>query len=790
MQLPNQKLTRAQKIAEYGSEEDWGKAVMDSLFRLSGNLSIPSTQDFLDMQVNIDLYNSIFHQEDLERVLAPFAQRSARMDYPATPQNYNIIKPKIDLLLGEEIKRPFNFKVVSTTPESVTQAEEKKKAMIFEMMQNIFLAELQAQGVDLENPEIASQIQTPEEIEKYIQYSYSDMREALAQHALTYLLNDCRLEFKFNKGWKDYLLTGTEIYYTGIVSGEPVCYNVDPRHFYCQLSPELPYIEEAQWAYYERFMTPSQIYDELYEYLSDEDVEKIEAMKNGVGFTTISDSNVGVPVVYSNQEGTPSYNTFNTALVRVTHCVWKGLRKIGFITIVDDQGKEQEEIVDESFSLTPDLKAAGVKLEWKWINEVWEGTKVGQEIYLNIRPLPNQHKSLDNPSKCKLPYTGVYRHKSLVSFMKPHQYLYDVIMYRMELTLARSKDKAFLMDIAQIPRSMGIDTEKWLYYLDALGIAFINSFEEGNEKFTGKTSAFNQFQAIDLSLAQQINQYIMMLDKIEAMLGEISGVTAQRQGQVQSSELVGNVERSVIQSSHITEHLFYTHNEVKRRVMTNLLETAKIAWIEGKKGQYVMDDLTRVYFNVDPGLLNDTDFGVFLSNSTKDDRIKQMLEQMAQAALQNQQARLSDVITIMESDSIVDIKKKLIASEQEMVQSQQAMEQRRLEAEQQQHIELLENEQLNRELKKYEVDENNRVKLMVAGMSGDGVEQSEVPGEDNSIVDLQKLQLDRYKIDKDFSVKTRDLDIKEKQLAQDKQLKEKEIAVKKIAARKKPAGNK
>jgi hypothetical protein len=36
-------------------------------------------------------------------------------------------------------------------------------------------------------------------------------------------------------------------------------------------------------------------------------------------------------------------------------------------------------------------------------------------------------------------------------------------------------------------------------------------------------------------------------------MGEVMGITPQREGQVSNRETVGGVERSVLQSSHITE---------------------------------------------------------------------------------------------------------------------------------------------------------------------------------------------------------------------------------------------
>jgi hypothetical protein len=430
-------------------------------------------------------------------------------------------------------------------------------------------------------------------------------------------------------------------------------------------------------------------------------------------------------------------------------------------------GQEIEELVDESFTLTKEMKAQGYEIEWRWINEVWEGTKIGSDIYVNIRPLPNQMKSLDNPSKCKLPYTGVYRQQSLVSLMKPHQYFYDILFYRLEMSIARSKDKAMVMDVAQIPRSMGIDTQKWLYYLDTLGIAFINSFEEGTGANAGRTSQFNQFQAIDMSMARIVDQYILMLNKIEDMIGEISGVSRQRQGEISTSELVGNVERSVVQSANITEHLFYTHGEVKRRVLTNLIDISKNAWLEGKKAQYVLDDMTKVFFNLEPTEYAEANYGIFISNSSRD---QQNIEFM------------KDIADVIESNSMADIKAKLQVADDHAQQKAMQIEQERTKQVQMQ----VEDKQKDRDVQTDNNIRDNETKLIIAEKQMQNQEEAEEPVEDKS----QEIN-NKFSIDKEKNQITREKELlahqrDKERIANEKKKNEEELKIKAKAAAMKP----
>lgn len=776
--LPYQKLTDAEKIKEYGSLKEWGSETINAIIGLSNGGTLSAAVDYGEIQTNINLYHGNLDMDDLKHVTNPYGVKEA---FPADLRNYNIIKPKIDLLVGEESKRPFNFRVIDANPDAVSQVEKVRKELISKSIETLIMQEAYMAGNPNIDPEVMNkQVQTPEEIDKFLKMSYTDMREHMGNQALNYLIWFTDFKRKTLKGFKDYLITGSEIYYTGIVNGEPVVNVVDPRFFYCQLSPENDFIEDAQYCFYERFLTPSQIYDEYYDFLSEDDIDKIEKIKSGTGQVYIGDSGLGIPIVYQNiDKPNPFYNN-RDRLVRVIHVCWQTLRKVGFLSYTDNMGQEVEEFVDESFKLTPQMKLEGYTLEWRWINEVWEGTKIGSDIYVNIRPLPNQMKSLDNPAKCKLPYTGVYRNQSTVALMKPHQYFYDILFYRLEMSIARSKDKAMVMDVAQIPRSMGIDTQKWLYYLDTLGIAFINSFEEGTGTNAGRTSQFNQFQAVDMSMARIIDQYIMLLDKVESMVGEISGVSRQRQGEISTSELVGNVERSVVQSSNITEHLFFTHNEVKRRVLSNLLDISKNAWMNGKKAQYVLDDLTKIFFSIEPSEYSEANYGIFVTNSSKDQATLETLKQLAQAALQAGGVNFKDIAEVLQSNSITDIKQKLEAADEKA--HQKAMQ---LEQEKTKQVEMsIQDKQADRDVLIENNIRDNETKLIIANKQleakqNEGVEDKSQEINNKFLIDKEKNQITR---EKELLAHQRD----KERIAHEKQYDKEELKIKAKQAAKTP----
>jgi len=754
-QFPNQRLTRAEKISKHGSIEKWGEETIESILAFSGQGAYNRQSNTYRKKTNYDLAAGKFNKSDLDYVESPYGIKD--YVFPATMTHYDIITPKLNLLRGEEIKRPFNWMVNSTGSQTFTDREKERKNLIMQMIQQRISNKLADQGVDPESEE--GQMMSLKEINNYIDKSYKDMRAKLGQDALEYLTKEQRLQDKFNKGWFDSLVAAEEVYWTGIINGEPVCRVVNPMFFDFDRNEDIEYIDEASWAMEWRFLTASQVYDEYHDVLSQDQVDEIEEMKGYQHQNAVYDRG-RIPFIYVDRDTgyfSNTYEQYSSTIVRVIRFEWKSLRKMGFLTYFDEEGQVRQKLVPEDYKAN---KEEGEEVEWIWINEVWEATKIGDGttgdgIYVQIRPKPNQFRSMDNPSKCRLGYTGIIYNQrnsesySLVDVMKPHQYLYNIVMYRLELAIARAK----------IPRSEGFDVEKWLYYMDVMGIAFINSMEEGKK---GQKPTFNQFKEFDLTISNTINQYIGILEKLESMVGQISGVSEQRQGQIQQRELVGNVERSVTQSSHITEPYFEAHNTVKERVLTNLLEDAKLAWVSGKKGQYVMDDLTTIYFTIEPELFLDSDHAVFVSNSSKDWKVLETARQLMQFAMQQGTASFADVLSVLESDSIANVKGELRKSEEEKLQREQQLAESQNQAtvqSKQMEIEFRERELgLKDEMNK----RDNQTKLVVKQMEEEGVKAS---------MAAEKIGLLQTQISEGMRLKEKQIDVTKEQKEKDREVK-------------------
>lgn len=1117
--FPRQKLPLSKKGKKW--QEDCVNYIIGEGNATSGG---NSTSYYGELQTYYNLYNSIFDEKDFKSITNPFKVEDG---FPATPHDFNIIRPKVDLLIGEETKRPLNFRVIRTSQEATSEMQEKEKQMILQYIEAAITARMSPEEAQQFQEQLQSgEIMPPEQIAKYMDKDYKDIVENTAYHSLTYLREKLDLDNEFIKGWKDGLISGREIYYVGVLNAEPYAERVNPICFSYDKSPDLEFIEDGSWCCRKMRMPITEVYDRYYDKLEEKDLDKLEEMIGSTPGRNLGDRSpvdMGIQLrIYDN----PIFEGSGKSLVNVWHCCWKSFKKIFYVTTTDDAGQPQINIVDETYQPVGNE----VSVEPDWIIEVWEGYRAGSDLYFGIQPIEYQHVSIDNPNSQKLPYCGaIYSNtnskpRSLVSILKPLQYMYIVLWYRLELAIARDKGKVVNMDITQIPKSMNISPAKWMHYLSSVGVNFINPYEEGwcfdpetlvatpngntkmkdvrlgqfvytpghhlaqvtnlfhgedemyniipsigsdvqkvtanhlvryryringhsdsevrvdkakdlmlkfkknkyyaqrcflerednffdpkepskfggrdmyllglwlgdgtkntpefesmdpeiiqyledyacthglrcsyrhkdgsrsmtirlssanNKKkgqaflnpfiedlryfgvynnkdvsglhidnindalnflaglidtdgsvfkgngnhkvyveftqceshkdifdlfvdlarklgyrvsvkrkesvvrkiyknksitvsepfykarifdgnydiptkverkkfhFTqgrvynknyshfkieyagrgeyygfaiddpkhefllsdmtivhncipgregGKPAQFNQITALDLTMSNVIAEYIQLMDKIEELAGTISGITQQREGAVSSSEMVGNVERSVVQSSHITEPLFWVHNQCKRRVLNMLLNTAKGAWEEtGKqKLQYIFDNGERAFLNITPKFYYE-DMDVFVSDTSKDLENIQKLQQLIQPAMQNG-ASLLEAAEILTNDNFNIIKQKLkdMQTRQEQVQQQQ----QEAEAQQQQQLQQMQNEAKQQELmlqeaqmdlQRYQIDQDNQTKIAVAQINAyRGTE--ELDQDQNGIpdpIEIGKQAIEQQKINQE-----------------------------------------
>ena len=747
------------------------------------------------MKINYDLLNGKLHMDDLKMLLNPFDLDASFI--PDAIQHYSVMNSKLEVLRGEESKRLFDFRAVVTNPNAISEMEEEKNKQINEMLQRLIADSSMSEDEYMQELEKQSD---------YFQYEYQDKREVRANRLLNHYMKEYEVPQLFNNGFRDAYTVGEEIYQCDIVGGEPVIEKLDPIKVRVIRSGYSDKIEDADMIILEDYWSPGRVIDTYWDQLSKKDVETIENASDNMG-STYSDSmdNVDerygfIPNLSLDWTGGDSvlnpYHLFDNSIdttllpydmngnVRVLRVYWKSRRKIKKIKSYDPEtGEEEFNFYSETYISHPER---GEEEEVFWINEAWEGTKIGPDIYVNMRPRTVQYNRLSNPSRCHFGIIGSIYNAfgdepfSMVDIMKPYDYLYDVFSDRLNKTLAKNMGKVIRMDFAKIPK--GWDADKWLYYIKVNNIAVEDSFKEGNVGMaTGKLAGamYNGSSGvIDASLGNEIQQYISVLEWISNKIGEIAGISKQREGQISNRETVGGVERATLQSSHITEWLFFKHESVKKRVLECFLETAKIA-LKGrkKKFSYIMSDGSEVITEIDGDEFAECDYGIVVDNSVGTQDLNQKLDTLAQAALQNQLLDFSTIMKLYTTMSMAEKQRMVENNEKRVREQQQQMQQQQMQQQQQQLEQNAQIEQAKLEMQYQMHQEDNETKILVAEINGKAeAERLAIINHEDSLTKGEELELEKEKLSQSAEEFDKKLALDRQKHTDDVKIKEKQIA--------------
>ena len=751
----------------------------------------PIRTSMMHKGINYQLLDGKLHMKDLELIVNPNHQNASFI--PDKIQHYSIMNSKLNVLRGEESKRVFDFHVVVTNPNAISEIENDKKNELIASLQQALAMNIQSEE------EYMAQM---EKINEYYTYEWQDMREIRANALLNHYIKEYNIPYLFNKGFTDAMCVGEEIYQCDIISGEPVIEKLNPCNVHVYQSGFSNRIEDADMIVIEEYWSPGRVYDTFYDVLTKKDCEYIEKLAAGnyyeseenedyriglIPADVVEDENVepSITDLFPADDEISSVLPFDlTGNIRVSKVYWKSRRKIKKVKSYNPiTGEEQYNLYPETYVVNRDK---GEEVEDLWINEAWEGTRIGDKIYVNMRPRPIQYNRLSNPSKCHFGIIGtiynINNNKpfSLVDMMKPFNYLYDVIHDRLNKLIARNYGKCIEFDFAKIPNDW--DPDKWLYFLRTNGIAVKDSFKEGNKgaalgKLAGGLNNAST-GVVDLELGQSIQSQIQLLEYIKEEMSEVAGISKQREGQISNRETVGGVERATLQSAHITEWLFINHDDTKKRVLECFLETAKIALRgKNKKFQYILPDLSTRVADIDGDEFAEADYGLVVDNSDGLQKLNSQIETLAQAALQTQAISFSTMLKIYGSSSLAE-KQRLISNDEKALR-EQAAQQQQAELQAQQQAEQLKQQVEMAKMQQEDMlnQRDNDTKVLIATINAQNKDVSVEMPEDKSMSEGDRAKLDEQirEFDKKHELDRQRLEFDKEKANKDAELKLKQI---------------
>lgn len=782
--FPRQRLSSKEKAKD---NFRWARECMDALLEDAVTYD-KGTGDYERKRDNYNLFNNIIDQSKFERDCNRLGIDVGQFKDEIKP--YNKTYNKLQVLLGEELKRPFPFKVININPEGI----KSKLAYRDEVLRNTILSKIEntlaAFNLQFQSQIDPSKVVDETELQKIQNLNFLDAKEITGAKLLKFLLQKENIKDKRNDAFKHGLISGEELIYVGVKNNEPYMQPLNSLSTFFHKSPEQKFVQYSLYAGQRTYMTSAEVLD-TYLNLSKEEQRQVDERIAGPYYTQ-RDNTINSEMKYfhddyytdryvkSDYEG--SYGSANEGINTVEyhlvqHVEWVSQKKVGFIEYVDMFGDAQTDIVDENFEIPFDAvkkkdKNKNTTYTWNiqdangitttytftetWIPEVWEGTKIGDNIYTNVGPKEYQFRSLDNPYKVKLGYHGIVYNamnapsQSMMDRMRPFQELYFIVAHKMKKLIAQDKGPIFNFDTSMVDPKIGV--EKTLYYLTELNINFYNPLQNAEQpgwsQRPGKPS-----DSSSMSTTQYIANYIQILDALDQQISDVAGVNRQREGQVTPNEAVANTQSNITMSAMITEVYFQAHNKVWEEVLNTLLEVANTCYKHKSKTiQFIMDDLALETINLTPDSLLNADFGVFVVDSMSENRLFAKLEFLTERFVANGQTKVSDIIKMFRTDSSLELEEYMRIAEQRQIQEQMEMQNQQIEAQ----------KQMQAAEQEFQLEKQKRdlkAKILIAEINSFSRQDQDI--NDNNIPD----QLEIEQVRAGIRQKDRELDIKEKELA-------------------------
>jgi hypothetical protein len=655
---PLQRLSWTEKTAK---GYDWFKRNLDYRIGLSNFNFGTAPSNRKDIRVLYGVYNNQFPLDWFTHITDPLSATNPQHKvYPAKVRPTSMLRTNLDLLLGEYPRRPYVFQVANMGEDGFNSYLDGLTKAIQGNLQEHFLAiaqqEMQAAGHDTQQIPQDQEIPLPEEIKDRFTSNYKDNLARRGQKWMKRAIREYNVRQKQLLMFKDWLITGQARSYKNIENGNFVYERISPIELDFDKSPNVQYIEDGEWCIRRQLLTISDVVDRFYDELKEADHHDLEMRTHWV--TPFSMYN------YLNSE----YNTDNySGKVPVYHVTWRGKKAIKFCTYTDPMSGESQEIELDEDAVINDGTIKVNKIVW--VNEVYEGYRVGDNIFCKLRAIPCQRNEMNNFSVCKLPYNGKNYsdlHSENISPLEmgiPYAIMYMITNFTLEKTIAKNKGKITLFDINAIPKKDGWDEEKFFYYADALGYMMLDKNQLGVDK------QWNQYHTLDMSLFDQIKNLIELRDSFKRDWDDVLGISPQRKAQTNSSDGLGTTQANLFQSSIMTDMIFTLFEEFTEKELQGLLDYSRFINVDGIRAVYNEDDFDKELLSIDPNSYCSAELGLFVTHSAQEQQNLQAYKQNIQAMIQNG-VKQSTILEVQQANNLAELMGKLKRIEE--IEAQQA----------------------------------------------------------------------------------------------------------------------
>ena len=666
---------------------------------------------------------------------------------PARLMNINIIRTKIDVLMGMFLQRKMTNEIRAINEDANKYKENIKIRAKAEAMLRPAMEQLEIDtGVKMGLEEmIDSQNQFPSDmagLEEYFKHHWQHEESLILQSALDAALKYFRYYEQRMKLFFFQVATGFSTARLIYENGEPFVKTIHPAQVIYDLSAEDDYLTD-------NVLSGSYHYPSLAE----------TAERNGLSVSEMEDA-------YENQDdltwsGISTQGNFTGAGNKV-FTPFMDQKRVLEVHFEFDDWEECYKKVHKDENGGPDIvevyydpddeEISEIKQQEnvvKGYRQIWrEVTFVGGDNMVKWGKIENRLYRPKEKYHSESHYThyisGHFMNsitedygepgsgKSITALMMSFQNLTNAFRQKIGMEIGKASGKGIQIDVSQWDPSFGTEAEDILYWIKGQGVTLYNGAEnKGNDR--------KMIEEYDVGLSKTVGQYIELMKFFMELADESTGITKQMVGIVANPHTaVGVQQRSLNQGSLVLEPMFYGFLQFEERLLQKWLTALRILF--ARKPEFFQDQLTEFGIqDVEQLNIEGYEFVLEIMERNLDEA---QLKQLIELAIQSKQLSFKDggmLLLMLQRDPAKALRRYYqLASEQEAIEAQQQM--------------MIQQQQMAQQAAGGE--QANATRLQEVQMKEDGANQRAAMGvQMNDKINARNTAAQQEKLKKDMQIK-------------------------------------
>lgn len=553
--------------------------------------------------------------------------------------DYKLGHAKIKLLKGEFLNLEFSPTVSSINPDILDKRIDFANLIKGASSMKRFLDALKSQeGIDPLNG-----LEVPKEDDPSLQDRMfpKTANEIFMQLIINEKIESQNLKLKGQGSFMD-LIIASECH--GVIEkdayGEDVFRIINPKDAVFQESTDDSFAPESPFKGERRMMYVKDICN-TYPDLSDPDKAKLNegfdnfANQDEKGFRSIN--------------GIPAIETYTIQ--------WKEIREVYTKVSKANSGPDyrltidNDDYIKNESKYKRDVNSGKYKIEVAYHDDLFQGTRIGEDIYTNVGRTESQVHRLTKNNKYRAEYDYVNFlfgtidgvRMSLQGLISGLSEVNNIIMHMIVRELKKIKGKVIVYDEALRPK---LKTMKNIFYdIAEDGVLTINSSGDGNFSGNDVQNAVNLIQELDLGLSDSFNLLLNLKNDISNTLDRITGINESREGQSPVSQTATGTLQNIEASRSITRDLFYGHQIFMNKVFSILAEKTKLnkEYLDSNRAKILLGDTGIKFIKASKELMFD-DFDVKFTDGGKEREIRDRIARFFDVEINGGNLRTQDVI--------------------------------------------------------------------------------------------------------------------------------------------------